>query len=189
MKYVKIFILCMIFVSYNMDDANAQVHMNGVNHLEIHGGIYDSFENPGYHAGFYYSKVRNKHWWWRIGFQYNTQQINLQGFNIATEKYLANGSYFYTLGSMFKHRLYFNVGLGALAGYEQLNGGESRVNESIVLQDRSKPVFGLNPEANMELFITSKFIFMLRYNKRVLINSDLSVWDDVYGAGLKFYVH
>lgn len=188
MRHVKIIVaISWFFVSFH--SADAQVHMTGVNHLEITGGIFDSFETPGYHAGIYYSKVRNKHWWWRIGFQANTQEFSLEGHLVPVRKYLANGSYFYTLGSLFRHSLYFSVGGGVLVGYEQINNGVQRINESVVLKDKSKTVFGLNPEANMEILITPKFILTLGYSKRVLINSDLSIWDDVYSGGLKFYIH
>ena len=188
MSYVKFFIaIAFIFVFFQTTDA--QVHMKGVNHLEISSGVFDSFDEPGYHAGIYYAKIRNKHWWWRIGFQGNTQDLSLNGFAVPVRKYLVNGSYFYTLGSLFRNHLYFNVGGGVLAGYEQINNGEARLNESVVLRDRSKAVFGLNPEANIELFLTSKFILSLNYSKRMLINSDLSVWDDVFSGGAKFYIH
>lgn len=188
MKYVKLTsaIAC-IFVF--LQSANAQIHMTGVNHLEISSGVFDSFDEPGYHAGIYYAKVKSKHWWWRIGFQANTQELSIKSFAIPVNKYLVNGSYFYSLGSLFRHHLYFNIGGGVLAGYEEINHGEARINESVILRDRSQMIFGLNPETNIEIFLTSKFILSLNYSKRVLINSDLSNWDDVYSGGVKFYIH
>ena len=188
MSYVK-FVTAIVCIFVFFHTTEAQVHMKGVNHLEISSGFFDSFDEPGYHVGIYYAKIRNKHWWWRIGFQGNTQELSSNGFAVPVRKYLVNGSYFYTLGSLFRNRLYFNVGGGALIGYEQINNGEARINESVVLRDRSKTVFGLNPEANVELFLSSKCILSLNYSKRVLINSDLSIWDDVYSAGVKFYIH
>jgi len=188
MRYV-ILILAIACIFIFLQSADAQVHMTGVNHIEISSGFFYSLDEPGYHAGVYYSKVKSKHWWWRVGFQANTQELSLKSFAIPVNKYLVKWSYFYTLGSLFRHHLYFNVGGGVLAGYEEINLGEARINESVILKDRSKVVYGLNPEANIELFLTSKFILSLNYNKRVLINSDLSNWDDVYSGGVKFYLH
>ena len=188
MIFVKFFVILLAFFVFSQT-ASAQVHMDGVNHLALKAGFFDSFKSPGQFAGIYYSKVRNKRWWWRMGFQANWQDFSIDNTHVLSEKYLAHGSYFLTIGSLFRHTVYFNLGLGALAGYEKINGGQTRVNESIVLADSSKPVFGLNPEANMEIFLSSKMIFTLDYSKRILINSELSVWDDVYAAGLKFYIH
>lgn len=169
--------------------ANAQVHMKGVNHLEINGGIYDSFQQPGYHAGIYFSRIKSNQWWWKIGFQGISELVVMQQISIPIAKYLASGTYYYTPGSLFNHRLYFNAGLGALAGYESINKEEPQVNESIRISDESKAVLGLHLEVNAEIFLNSKFIFVLGYSKRAMINSDISLWDDVYLTGLKFYIH
>lgn len=56
MKSKEFLVMLCTILAVTFTAANAQRHMQGVNHVQIEGGFFDSFEDQSYNLGIYFLK-------------------------------------------------------------------------------------------------------------------------------------
>ena len=186
MKQVLIFLVLSSGISVN---GLCQRHVKGISYLEVQAGFVDQWAGDHVQGALLYSRVINRQWYWQAGVTGAIRDTPVQSVALRVEKYYGQSSAFYTLGSLFGHSLYFNVGAGPLLGVERIQQPPERFSSTFILGDPvSKFVLGLQGSVNTELFISNSVIITLNYQQRWSATSRIDNLDGIMALGAKFYL-
>ncbi|MEQ9440996.1 MAG: conjugal transfer protein TraO [Cyclobacteriaceae bacterium] len=188
MKYVFVVVL-FIEVALLPIRVIAQRHVKGVSYLEMQAGFVDQWRGSHHQGALLYSKIIDRRWHWQAGMVGAIRDTPPQPVSLRVEKYYGQGTAFYTLGSLFRHSLCFNAGVGPLLGVERIVKPPEGIPLTYTIHDpASKLVIGIQGSVNTELFISSSVIITLNYQQRYA-NSKIDRLDGVMALGAKFYLH
>ena len=107
-------------------------------------------------------------------YRYRTQLVPRSQFTIE-------GGYYVPFLSNRGKDLFLSAGLSALAGYEVVNWGETRLRDGASLRSGDGFIYGLVPALETELFLSD-------LRQRVLFGSDIGNFNTLVGFGLKFII-
>lgn len=157
--------LFLIFLIFNYTVLEAQIHTKNQNFIEIGVGTLD---------GLSIEKADNSGRWLSLSIsKYRSKSIYLSFKAIYSEKFyrpnvqalLTNHFFFFdaTVGKgLFftpKKKLFLNIGVGPLLGYELISRGGDLIDSGFEIKNKSKILAGSTFEANIEFLLGIKFLF------------------------------
>ena len=142
----KFFVLSFFSLVFVFSQANAQRHITGSKHLEVQAGAIDQWRTHHYLSLHYYRQSK-QNFFWRIGAEGSRTSLGVPSIipavtMVPVARYLLKANYYYTLFSMMNSSVYFNVGIGPLAGYEYINNDSDYINEAVRLRTKTPWVGG-----------------------------------------------
>ncbi|MDR2916261.1 MAG: conjugal transfer protein TraO [Tannerella sp.] len=169
MKKIIITVLLFLLLSPVMGQLR---HVKGIGNFGVTYGINKSGSLFG--AG--YSHYFQPNWIWNVNALYESGKVESTQFN----NLIINGGVDYTCFRVGDF-LYFNIGLSVFTGFEKLTSDEST-------KEVKNFSFGPAGNANVELYLNSRFLFQIKAEQYYSPLSDLGKWFPVYSLSLKYCI-
>jgi len=122
------------------------------------------------------------------GFYYSKSVLKEDIIEVPFSTLMFNVGFFHDIfayrGSSFK----FSIGGGGTFGSEIINDGSNQLDNGILIEDRSKIVYGAYLSGELEVSITYEIILILKANEYYHANSDLGKLIPFFGAGIRYYI-
>lgn len=98
-----------------------------------------------------------------------------------------NVGYFHNLIGSSDHRLSIAIGVGVLAGYEIINGGDNKLETGAIITADNQFIYGGFAGLNFDYLISDTISLGLTLNEYLHLGSDIG--QGVFYAGLGFKYH
>ena len=121
-----------------------------------------------------------------VGVEYEQQNMPYRSYNVKLKDVLLHLGYMHPVLSDRGKNVLLYGGISALGGYEQLNEDNKLLPDGATLLDRSRFVYGGAVHGSMEVFLTDRFLFLVKAQGRLLFGSDVHRFRPALSAGLKF---
>ena len=121
-----------------------------------------------------------------VGVEYEQQNMPYRSYNVKLKDALLQVGYMHPILSDNGKNVFFYGGISALGGYEQLNEDKKLLPDGATLLDRSRFVYGGAVHGSMEVFLTDRFLFLVKAQGRLLFGSDVHRFRPALSAGLRF---
>ena len=121
-----------------------------------------------------------------VGVEYEQQKMPYRSYNVKLKDALLQVGYMHPVLSDRGKNVFLYGGISALGGYEQLNEDKKLLPDGATLLDRSRFVYGGAVHGSMEVFLTDRFLFLVKAQGRLLFGSDVHRFRPVLSAGLRF---
>ena len=118
--------------------------------------------------------------------EYEQQNMPYRSYNVKLKDVLLHLGYMHPVLSDRGKNVLLYGGISALGGYEQLNEDNKLLPDGATLLDRSRFVYGGAVHGSMEVFLTDRFLFLVKAQGRLLFGSDVHRFRPVLSAGLRF---
>ena len=79
-----------------------------------------------------------------------------------------------------------NIGLGGVAGYEQVNKGKAIIQDGSIISSTESFIYGASGKLSLESYLTEHLVFLVNGQLRFLQNSQLAEFYALFGFGLRF---
>lgn len=109
-----------------------------------------------------------------------------RSYNVKLKDVLLHLGYMHPVLSDRGKNVLLYGGISALGGYEQLNEDNKLLPDGATLLDRSRFVYGGAVHGSMEVFLTDRFLFLVKAQGRLLFGSDVHRFRPAVSAGLRF---
>jgi len=148
-------------------------HVKGISNVGVTYGITGNSNVYGVGYSLYFQPT----WIWNINALYELGEVESTKF----KHYIVNSGVDYTLFHAGEF-LYFNTGLSVCAGFEKLTSDESpeRVTNF---------TFGPAGNVNVELYLSSRFLFQIKAEQYYSPLSKLGKWFPVYSLSIKYCIN
>ena len=121
-----------------------------------------------------------------VGVEYEQQNMPYRSYNVKLKDVLLHLGYMHPVLSDRGKNVLLYGGISALGGYEQLNEDNKLLPDGATLLDRSRFVYGGAVHGSMEVFLTDRFLFLVKAQGRLLFGSDVHRFRPALSAGLRF---
>ncbi len=121
-----------------------------------------------------------------VGVEYERQNMPYRSYNVKLKDALLQVGYMHPVLSDRGKNVFLYGGISALGGYEQLNEDKKLLPDGATLLDRSRFVYGGAVHGSMEVFLTDRFLFLVKAQGRLLFGSDVHRFRPALSAGLRF---
>ena len=118
--------------------------------------------------------------------EYEQQNMPYRSYNVKLKDVLLHLGYMHPVLSDRGKNVLLYGGISALGGYEQLNEDNKLLPDGATLLDRSRFVYGGAVHGSMEVFLTDRFLFLVKAQGRLLFGSDVHRFRPALSAGLRF---
>ncbi|KQT15115.1 conjugal transfer protein TraO [Chryseobacterium sp. Leaf404] len=118
--------------------------------------------------------------------EYNRQYSEYTHYDIPTDTFLFNGGYSLYLWGDLMRNVNINLGIGGLAGYEQINKGNEMIDDGSKINSTENFIYGANGKLSLESYLTEQLVFLVNGQLRYLQNSELGQLHALFGFGLRF---
>ncbi|MDV3950332.1 conjugal transfer protein TraO [Elizabethkingia anophelis] len=120
-----------------------------------------------------------------LSLDYTYQAKKYEVVYIPTETYTAEGGYsFFMLGDSGRN-ISLNLGIAAIAGYENINGGETVLYDGALLKSRSGFIYGAGIRLSFEAYLSDQIVFILYGRTKIFWGTDLKQFRPLAGLGLR----
>ena len=121
-----------------------------------------------------------------VGVEYEQQNMPYRDYSVKLKDALLQVGYMLPVLSDRGKNVFLYGGISALGGYEQLNEDNKLLPDGATLLDRSRFVYGGAVHGSMEVFLTDRFLFLVKAQGRLLFGSDVHRFRPALSAGLRF---
>lgn len=187
----KLVIIFLFFTHYGY----GQRHIGGTLGLDLSAGFMNNFkldkkDNAGFYGSISLSKFTKNGGYWKYGYDYTLRYFNpdVNIPSIDVKQFLANVNYFKDILSNRGSDVYLNLGAGLDAGYESINNGNRRIKNKVLINQRSRFIFGVGIALDVEIYFFDGFAFLLKASEKYHPLSDLSKFSFQVGTGLRFVI-
>lgn len=118
--------------------------------------------------------------------EYSKQYSEYTHYDIPIDTFLFNGGYSLYLWGDLMRNVNLNLGIGLLAGYEQVNKGDKMLYDGSILNSTGKFIYGASGKLSLESYLTERLVFLVNGQLRYLQNSELGQLHALFGFGLRF---
>jgi hypothetical protein len=119
---------------------------------------------------------------YEVGINYSVfKDFHFKDEIVEFDNTLLQLGYFHTIYRSRSNSINFNIGLGALAGYETI-----KEKENIVIKSKNGFVAGGYGGCQLDFFITDNFGFNIRYQQNYFAKTTTGSTNPFASAGLKF---
>lgn len=131
------------------------------------------------------SYTKNGNYLFGLG-EYSRKYYEYAHYDILIDTFLFNGGYsLYVWGDLMRN-VNINLGLGGLAGYEQINRGNEMIYDGSIINATENFIYGAGGKLSIESYLTEHLIFLVNGQIRYLQNSQLGEVQTLFGFGMRF---
>lgn len=121
-----------------------------------------------------------------VGIEYEQQNMPYRDYGVKLKDALLQVGYMHPILSDNGKNVFLYAGISALGGYEELNEEKNLLPDGATLLDRSRFVYGGAVHGSVEVFLTDRFLFLVKAQGRLLFGSDVHRFRPALSAGLRF---
>ena len=99
-----------------------------------------------------------------------------------------NVGYFHNIIKSLEGEFHFSIGGGGLAGYEIINGGDSKIREGIIVDAENQFIYGAFVGLEMGYYFSDHLSVYTAVNEYYHIGSDLGQAAFYGGLGIKYHI-
>ena len=130
-----------------------------------------------------YTKNGNYFFWLA---EYSREYDEYAHYDIPIDTFLFNGGYsLYVWGDSMRN-VNINLGLGGLAGYEQINRGNEMIYDGSIINATENFIYGASGKLSLESYLTDHLVFLVNGQLRYLQKSQLGEFHALFGFGIRF---
>lgn len=182
----KIFLAVILTIALN-SKTFAQQMIPGQTGIELSYSVFPkSPENQNYalSAGLV-SYLRNGNYFFGLA-EYNIKYYEYTNYNIPIDTFLLGGGYSFYVWGDFTRIVNLNLGIGGLAGYEQVNRGNELLYDGSMLTATDNFIYGANGKLSIESYLTGHLVFLVNGQLRFLKNSQMAQFHSLLGIGIRY---
>lgn len=110
-------------------------------------------------------------------------------FNIPYNVFTVQPGYFFKVWEQRNFKSYaFNLGGGAIIGYEVINNGNSILETGAIIDAKSQFIYGVYVGLEGEVTLSNDFSLLIKANEYYHINSDVGNFYPYAGIGLRYFL-
>ena len=118
--------------------------------------------------------------------EYEQQNMPYRDYGVKLKDALLHLGYMHPIISDNGKNVLLYGGISALGGYEELNEDKKLLPDGATLLDRSRFVYGGAVHGSVEVFLTDRFLFLVKEQGRFLFGTDVHRFRPAVSAGLRF---
>ncbi|WP_373725654.1 conjugal transfer protein TraO [Bacteroides heparinolyticus] len=118
--------------------------------------------------------------------EYEQQNMPYREYEVKLKNALLQVGYMHPILSDNGKNVFLYAGVSALGGYEELNGDKKLLPDGATLLDRSRFVYGGAVHGSAEVFLTDRFLFLVKAQGRLLFGTDIHHFRPALSAGFRF---
>ncbi|MDH6252485.1 hypothetical protein M2347_002212 [Chryseobacterium sp. H1D6B] len=118
--------------------------------------------------------------------EYSRKYYEYSNYDIPIDTFLFNGGYSLYLWGDAMRNVNINIGLGGVAGYEQVNKGKAIIQDGSIISTTESFIYGASGKLSLESYLTEHLVFLVNGQLRFLQNSQLAEFYALFGFGLRF---
>ena len=171
-----LFIIMLFGVCLHFNQAHAQRCLPGMRGIQFTGGLSDNIrwksgDGFGYHAGIAVSTYTKNAHHWVVGAEYLEKRYDYRKNLYPVSQFTGEGGYYLNFLSDRKKTFFAALGLSALAGYETVNWGESRLPDGSLLTDGDHFIYGGALTLELSAYLTDKVVLLVNGRQRMLFGA------------------
>ena len=188
-----LFIIMLFGMCLHFNQAHAQRCLPGMRGIQFTGGLSDNMrwksgDGFGYHAGIAVSTYTKNAHHWVVGAEYLEKRYDYRGSLYPASQFTGEGGYYLNFLSDRKKTFFAALGLSALAGYETVNWGESRLPDGSLLTDGDHFIYGGALTLELSAYLTDKVVLLVNGRQRMLFGGDCGRFHSQIGMGVRFMI-
>ncbi|MDR4951208.1 conjugal transfer protein TraO [Chryseobacterium sp. ES2] len=118
--------------------------------------------------------------------EYGRKYYKYTGCDIPIDSFLLSGGYSFYVWGDFMRNVNFNLGIGGLVGYEQVNKGNELLYDGSMLTATDNFIYGTNGKLSIESYLTKHLVFLVNGQLRFLKNSQMVNFHSLLGVGIRY---
>ncbi|TXF78870.1 conjugal transfer protein TraO [Chryseobacterium sp.] len=118
--------------------------------------------------------------------EYSRKYYEYTNVDIPIDIYLFNGGYSVYLWGDAMRNVNFNIGLGGVVGYEEVNAGVKTLSDSAVINSARQFIYGGSGKLSIESYLSEHLVFLVNGQLRFLHNSQPGGFYSLFGCGVRF---
>lgn len=181
-----VLILVMFLAGFSL--TKAQRLMQGKKGIELSAGMAwgkDFLVTPYYlQAGM--TVTRKKGNYLLLAVDYSRRKYAFEGTEIPVESFAGEGSYnLYVLGD-WSRTVSLYIGLGAVAGYETINGSKKILPSGAVILNEDCFIYGGAVRLSLETYLGNRVVLLVQGKTRYVMGTTLERLRPIAGVGIRF---
>lgn len=129
--------------------------------------------------------LRNGNYFFGLA-EYSIKYYEYTNYNIPIDTFLLGGGYSFYLWGDFMRTVNLNLGIGGLAGYEQVNRGNELLYDGSIINPRDNFIYGASGKLSLESYLTEHLVFLVNGQLRFLKNSQMAQFNSLFGVGVRY---
>ncbi len=118
--------------------------------------------------------------------EYGRKYYKYTGCDIPINSFLLSGGYSFYVWGDFMRNVNFNLGIGGLVGYEQINRGNELLYDGSKFDSTGNFIYGTNGKLSIESYLTEHLVFLVNGQLRFLKNSQMAQLRSLFGVGIRY---
>ncbi|WP_407503344.1 conjugal transfer protein TraO [Elizabethkingia miricola] len=118
--------------------------------------------------------------------EYSRRYYEYTTHDIPIEVFLFNGGYSFYLWGDAMRNVNLNLGIGGLAGYEQVNTGNELLYDGSMLTATDNFIYGASSKLSIESYLTAHLVILVNGQLRFLKNSQMAQFHSLFGVGIRY---
>lgn len=190
-KYMKYVLLALMLVAANV--AYAQRFEKGQMAIEVRGGLangyfFSKYQDPSFFGGIainIYTGIDSK---WIMGGEFYHKSYDYQNSSIKLAQFTGEVGHYLPLVFDCKQNLVISAGVSAIAGYERMNWGRHILDDSAILLNQDKFIYGGAATLEVEFFPSDKLILFATGRERLVFGAH-DKFNGQVGVGVRFLIN
>ena len=186
MQVNKLFIKSLLTIAFCLSSINNNLHaQNEPPTVDLLVG----YSQGGVGVNLNYNHFIDRDKYIQGGIYYSKGILKDDNIEVPFSMFTFNAGFFHdvfaTRISFFK----FSLGGGVTFGSEIVNDGDNQLDNGIILEDRSKIIYGGYLSGEIEIYLSLQLSVVLKANEYYHVNSDLGELTPFFGAGFRYIIY
>ena len=118
--------------------------------------------------------------------EYGRKYYKYTSGDIPIDSFLLSSGYSVSGWGDFMRNVNFNLGIGGLVGYEQINRGNELLYDGSKFDSTGNFIYGTNGKLSIESYLTEHLVFLVNGQLRFLKNSQMAQLRSLFGVGIRY---
>ena len=184
-RILLLMVLCLAVIS----QAQAQRYFPNLVGVQLKGGLVDGANKEDFSFGVAINTYTYSAHQWVFGAEYLQKKHDYKDVRIPIEQYTLDVGYYYTVFVLPSRNFYLLGGLSGMGGYERVNKGKKLLFDGASIENEDTFLYGGAVTAELETFLSDKFILTLTARERVLFGSTTGRFHFQLSAGVRFIIN
>lgn len=182
--------------------AKAQRYLPGQEGIQISGGVVDGFHlsgEKGFSTDVAFSHYNQNRSHWVFGVSYLQKDKKYTPLNpyshlnsslnfVPISQFAVSADYLHNICDI-KKISFFNVGFGAMGGYETINWGKQDLEDGATIMTPDRFLYGGNVQFEVESYLNDYVVLLLNAKERILFGSRSGTFHTQISMGVKFIIN